>query len=172
MAAEISPRTNFTANWGLGLISANAAGNVNWGFKPVPFSLDNDPDWNAGAVYIDNALPSCGASVASVLKDGWTNDVDPNTGASNWQFPYMDFAKGVFPPASTYYQGGDGFRVPGGVFSANYPCFAKGRVLVIATGGYAVPMKGPIAANVRDRLRALDVCAPDPKTGRRPMCVG
>jgi hypothetical protein len=58
-------------------------GNFNWAFQPVPYALDADPDWAAGAAVVH---ASCGTVIVSVMKDGWAYGVNP-AGSCKWQFP-------------------------------------------------------------------------------------
>ncbi|MGI0025887.1 MAG: PQQ-binding-like beta-propeller repeat protein, partial [Nitrososphaera sp.] len=57
-------------NHGLSLLRLNAdTGSIIWKHQPVPFELDGDPDWAAGATVMRS---SCGTLVTSTQKDGWT----------------------------------------------------------------------------------------------------
>lgn len=136
-------------NYGLSLVRTNPDGSVKWFFQPVHFSIDNDPDWAAGATFMK---ASCGNLLVSVMKDGWSYAVDADTGSCFWQFPDMGNPGCKFPANDNHYHGGLGFRVPGGTWN---------DVLVIATGGYAVPADGPDAPNTVGNLYALDVCEND-----------
>ncbi len=74
MAAN-NPKPN--PNYGLSMVRVDKdTGQVKWAFQPVPFELDNDPDWAAGATVMST---SCGELVASVQKDGWSYAVQPRT---------------------------------------------------------------------------------------------
>ena len=55
-----------------------------WQHQPVPYALDDDPDWAAGAVV---TLSSCGTLITSQQKDGWAWSVDAGTGHARWAFP-------------------------------------------------------------------------------------
>jgi hypothetical protein len=72
-------------NYGLSMIRVDKdTGQVSWAFQPVPFKLDDDPDWAAGAAVMST---SCGKLIASVQKDGWSYAVNAATGHCRWQFP-------------------------------------------------------------------------------------
>jgi outer membrane protein assembly factor BamB len=85
-----SDNPNPSPNNGLSLIRVDKdTGNIVWGFQPVPFELDDDPDWASGATVMST---SCGELITSVQKDGWTYAVTPNStfvpgGMCLWQFP-------------------------------------------------------------------------------------
>ena len=56
-------------NYGLSIVRVDKnSGAVVWAFQPVPYGLDQDPDWAAGATVMST---SCGELIASVQKDGW-----------------------------------------------------------------------------------------------------
>jgi outer membrane protein assembly factor BamB len=152
MPAGMTPASYTTEppiNYGLSLVRANLDGSVKWFFQPVPFNLDNDPDWNAGATYMK---ASCGKLLVSVMKDGWSYAVDADTGSCVWQFPDMGNPGCKFPANDNHYHGPTGFRVPGATWN---------DVLVIGTGGYALPADGPAALSTIASLYALDVCEND-----------
>ena len=77
-------------NHGLSLIRVDRnTGAIMWAFQPVPYSLDDDPDWSAGAAV---SFASCGERIVSVQKDGWAYAVDPGSTTPSspnvyWQFP-------------------------------------------------------------------------------------
>ena len=143
-------------HYGLSMVRTNYNGVVKWFFQPLPFNLDQDPDWNAGATIMNT---DCGKFIVSVMKDGWTYAVDAADGHCFWQFPDMGNPGCKFPRTDGHYHGSEGFRVPGGVW---------GNVLVIATGGYALPANGSTAPNVIRRLHAIDACATSGSRGTRP----
>jgi hypothetical protein len=148
-------------------------GSRDWNFQPLPYMLDDDPDWNAGATLMQpfacgsNANGALGVTglgnlVASVMKDGWTYAVDSNSGRCVWQFPDMGNLVNncTFPDNDSNYHGSEGFRVPGA---------AWGNVLVIAAGGYALPYQHTTTdAVLQGKLTGLDVCALDAKRNTMP----
>jgi glucose dehydrogenase len=68
--------TEPSPNYGLSMIRIDKdTGRVAWAFRPVPFKLDDDPDWAAGATVMST---SCGELIALVQKDGWSYAVDAN----------------------------------------------------------------------------------------------
>jgi hypothetical protein len=61
-------------NNGLSMIRVDKdTGSIVWKYQPVPFGLDGDPDWAAGATVMST---SCGELIASVQKDGWSYAID------------------------------------------------------------------------------------------------
>lgn len=134
-------------HYGLSLVRTDLKGDVKWFFQPLPMNLDQDPDWNAGATFMDT---SCGKFAVSVMKDGWSYAVNAQSGSCFWQFPDMGNQGCKFPSNDKHHHGGNGFRVPGA---------AWGDVLVIATGGYALPASASAdAPELLGRLHALNVC--------------
>src|SRR5262249_9059734 len=119
-------------------------GNIIWKFQPVPFNLDDDPDWAAGAAVM---LTSCGTLIASVQKDGYTYAVGAGDGTSGppnvkWQFPPTGF------PFTAGVHGDDDYKRPGAAWD---------DVLIITTGGEALVHDGVQAGY--GRLHALNACA-------------
>lgn len=115
-------------------------GTIAWAFAAVPFKLDQDTDWAAGAA-IDYA--SCGELVPSVVKDGWAYALRADTGKLAWQFPNTGYPFKKEPPLHT----GQDYRSPGALWN---------DVLVITTGG-----EGIINDQTEglQELHALNVCA-------------
>jgi outer membrane protein assembly factor BamB len=63
--------TEPSPNNGLSMIKLDQnSGAIIWKFQPVPWVLDGDPDWSAGATIMST---SCGTVVISTMKDGWTH---------------------------------------------------------------------------------------------------
>ena len=145
-------------NYGLSLIKVDPrTGDVAWAFNAIPYPLDDDPDWAAGAAVV---FASCGEFIVSVQKDGWSYAVNaaggtcavPSPGnGTGWQFPPSGNPKCEFPSTQTSVIHGDtDYKQPAAVW---------GDVVVIKTGG-----KSRIQDNVPagySRLHALDVCADD-----------
>lgn len=132
-------------NHGLSMLQLDAAtGVVDWKLQPVPFALDGDPDWAAGATVVGGP---CGLRIVSTMKDGWSYAVDPTTGSCAWQFPET-------PPAGCSFSSGDGtshgdirYLRAGAAWRDVYITMTGGEnVTTDVTGGYG-------------RLHALNVCA-------------
>ena len=137
-------------------------GNVLWQVQPVPFALDEDPDWasppSVGQV-------SCGSVAISVQKDGYVYAVDIKTGGpfSNpacsspghslecprWSFPHV---------ASLPFTGG----VHNDTRFIRMPALDGDRLYIIA-GGPALneSVPGHPASAATNRMYSLDVCAAD-----------
>ena len=121
-------------NYGLSMLRVDpTSGKPVWTFQAVPYSLDDDADWAAGATVM---LTSCGELIASVQKDGWSYAIgagDGTPGAPNvrWQFPPTGYPFGpttLSHPIPPYTHGPDGYRAPGA---------AWGDVFIVTTGGEA-----------------------------------
>jgi outer membrane protein assembly factor BamB len=131
-------------NNGLSLIRLNyKTGAINWKFQPVPWALDHDPDWSAGATVMN---ASCGTIIASTQKDGWTHALNAATGAKLWSFP----------PNATPFTTGDGTfhgdtRYMKGIAIWN-------DVIVGMNGGLNLTASG--ADGGYGRLHAFNACAP------------
>jgi len=144
-------------HYGLSLVRTDLKGDVKWFFQPLPMNLDQDPDWNAGATFMNT---SCGKFAVSVMKDGWSYAVNAKSGSCFWQFPDMGNHGCKFPTNDKHHHGGNGFRVPGA---------AWGDVLVIATGGFALPASASAdAPELLGRLHALNVCTAGSSRGKKP----
>jgi outer membrane protein assembly factor BamB len=143
--------TEPSPNRGLSMVRVDpATGAVAWQFQPVPYDLDDDPDWSAGVTVMSTR---CGTMVASVEKDGWAYALDSATGACRWQFPPTaptspPAAACKFAPGGAHDHGDTDYKRPGA---------AWGDVLVINTGGEALPQSGVGAGY--GRLHALNACA-------------
>jgi outer membrane protein assembly factor BamB len=137
-------------NHGLSMIRVDKdTGKIVWAFQPVPYSLDNDPDWSAGAAVMST---SCGRLIASVQKDGWSYAVDAGTGTPGapsvrWQFPPTGY------PFTMYTHGDDDYKKPGAAWN---------DVLIITTGGESLVHDGVGAGYTR--LHALNACATTERT--------
>ena len=129
----------------LSLLRLNATtGALDWKLKPVPFNLDDDPDWAAGATLL---AARCGNTAASTQKDGWSYAADSGAGsggapAVRWQFP----PTGI--PFTSGTHGDTRYLIPGAAWNDTY---------ITTTGGFAVEA-GQINPGFT-RLHALDVCA-------------
>jgi hypothetical protein len=131
-------------NNGLSMLRLNrATGAVVWKFQPVPFALDNDPDWSAGPNIMG---ASCTLLSVSTMKDGWTHAIDANTGARRWTFPTATIP---FSAADGTVHGDTRFMRAGA---------AWGDVFITMSGGLTTTTN--LSAGYH-RLHALNVCAND-----------
>jgi len=147
-------------------------GNVLWQVQPVPFSLDNDPDWAAPPSV---GQVSCGSVAMSVQKDGYAYAVDIKTGGpfSNpacsspghslecprWTFPFV---------ASLPFTGG----THNDTRFIRMPAVDGDRLYIIA-GGPALTesVPGHPTSAQTNRLYSLDVCAADANRIRWALSV-
>jgi outer membrane protein assembly factor BamB len=141
-------------NYGLSLLRLNGAtGAVMWSFQPVPYALDQDPDWAAGATVMS---ASCGTRILSTMKDGWTYAIDQQ--ADPTPLPSGDFIgvmRWKFPPGPPVFSTGDGtFH---GDTQYKRPGASWGDVYVTTTAGYQASTSS-IRQGYR-RLYAFNVCA-------------
>jgi outer membrane protein assembly factor BamB len=135
-------------NRGLSIVKVDPkTGTELWHFQPVPYDLDDDPDWAAG---VSMMRTSCGTLAASVQKDGWTYALDASSGSCSWQFPPTAGPGCKFAPGGAHIHGDTDYKRPGA---------AWGDVLIINTGGEALVSDGVGAGYAR--LHALNACAPD-----------
>lgn len=126
-------------------------GNVVWGWQPVPYDLDQDPDWTATPSIIH---ASCGSMAVSVEKDGWTWAISTGTGAPGpasvkWAFPTGPWVSAGFTAVDGTVHGDTRYLRPGA---------AWGDVYIVQSGGLNV------TTNVLDGFRhlyALNTCAAD-----------
>lgn len=134
--------TEPSPNHGLSMLRLNSStGALVWKFQPVPYALDNDPDWSAGPNVM---LASCGQLSVSTMKDGWTHAIETGSGTRRW----------TFPTASVPFSSGDGTVHGDSRFMRAGA--AWGDVFVTMTGGLTV--KTNLSSGYR-RLHALNVCA-------------
>ena len=132
-------------NYGLSMVRVNKdTGAVTWFFQPVPYALDDDPDWAAGATVIST---SCGELAASVQKDGWAYALMTGTNAAGppkvlWQFPPTGY------PFKGYVHGDADYKHPGAAWN---------DVFIVMAGGESLPVNGVTAGY--GRLHALNACA-------------
>ena len=97
-------------NHSLSMLRLDANGNVSWKLQPVPFEMDEDPDWAAGP---NLGATSCGDLALSTMKDGWSYAMSAS-GALQWQFP----ATGVpFTPADGTIHGDSRYQFSGAVWN-------------------------------------------------------
>jgi outer membrane protein assembly factor BamB len=118
-----------------------ATGAIAWKLQPVPWAMDEDPDWAATPLV---TRTTCGTLAVSPMKDGWTHAVHVDTGTVAWSFPHVT---GGLP--FTYGTHGDTRYLR--------PAAAWKDVVVAVTGGL------PVTTDVYDgynRLYALNACVP------------
>jgi hypothetical protein len=144
-----NPKPN--PNHGLSMIKVDPnSGNVLWPFSPVPFEMDWDPDWAAGATVINTK--HCGEVVASVQKDGWTWALDATRGPhphALWAFPTGPWLNNNgFHANDGTFHGDDDYRRPGAAWN---------DVFLVRTGGESLVPEGVVAGY--NRLHALNACA-------------
>jgi outer membrane protein assembly factor BamB len=156
-------------NNGLGLIKVDKyTGAILWKYQTVPFELDGDPDWAAGATVM---YTSCGELIASVQKDGWSYAIGPSgpqprpephpicstpptpppppgpaLSGPGWQFPPT--TNGAWFTDCNQVHGDDDYRRPGAAWN---------DVLIVRTGGENLVADG-VGANY-SKLHALNACA-------------
>jgi outer membrane protein assembly factor BamB len=135
-------------NNGLSMIRLDpATGALQGKLQPVPFDLDEDPDWAAG-VTLANA--SCGPLALSTMKDGWSyaGSLGPPL-AFRWQFPDTAYP---FPSGGPLVHGDIRYHRPGATWNDSFIAMMGGEDAVTRDSrrdsyvGYR-------------RLHALNVCA-------------
>jgi outer membrane protein assembly factor BamB len=127
------------------------SGSIVWKWRPVPYVLDDDPDWSATPTVL---LGSCGIMVISVEKDGWTWAVNAGSGTPGpasvrWAFPPGPWTTNGFIPGDGTMHGDTRYLRPGAAWDDVY---------IVQTGGLNV------TTNVGDGFRhlyALNSCASD-----------
>jgi outer membrane protein assembly factor BamB len=140
-------------NYGLSMLRLNKdTGNVIWQHQPVPYDLDEDPDWAAGPAVMYSA--DCGPALVSTQKDGWTWSVHAGNGTAGppgvmWAFPPGPWSSGGFHSGDgTLHQDKD-YKRPGATW---------GNVYIGVMGGWDTTTALE-AGYVR--VSALNVCASD-----------
>ncbi len=127
-------------------------GSIVWNIQPVPYSMDNDPDWTATPTIV---LGSCGTIAISVQKDGWTWAVNtgngtPGPASVRWAFPTGSWFPNGFTPGDGTTHGDTRYLRPGAAWDDVY---------IVQTGGLNV------TTDVGDGFRhlyALNACAGEP----------
>lgn len=133
-------------NYGLSMIRVDkGTGAVIWAFQPVPFALDDDPDWAAGVTIMST---SCGELVTSVQKDGWAYAVNAGSSAGGppnvkWQFPPTGF------PFNGYVHGNSDYKHPGAAWN---------DVFFVTTGGESLPTSVDSVNDGYGKLHAINAC--------------
>ena len=120
-------------------------GAIIWEHHPVPFAMDDDPDWASGPTLLATA---CGENVVSTMKDGWTWAVRAGNGTAGpaqarWQFPNT----GPFNPADGTVHGDSRYQVPGAGWKDVFFTMDGGSEVTIS------PLPG------LNRLHALNICS-------------
>lgn len=123
-----------------------------WKFQPVPWDLDEDPDW-AAVPTIQEA--SCGTMALAPMKDGYTHAVStgPSSPSGSPAALGLSLRRWTFPPASVPFTSGlhSDWRYIRGAASWKDAVFA-------VTGGWDVTADPYEGYNL---LHALNTCAPD-----------
>jgi len=139
-------------NNGLSLLSLDGnSGAVVWKHQPVPFSMDNDPDWSATPAV--TWPTSCANLIVATEKDGWTwgvNETSTSTAASvAWAFPPGPWSTGGFHPGDGTVHGDTDYKRPGTSWGDVYAGTMGGfDTTTNLTAGYP-------------RLTALNICGSD-----------
>ncbi len=128
------------------------SGAMIWKFQPVPWSLDDDPDW--AAVPTVHAA-SCGTMAVAPMKDGYTHAlaIGPTSPAGNPVTLALSLRRWSFPPAAIPFTGGS----HGDIRYTRGAAVWKDVVFAV-TGGRDVTAS--VTAGYR-RLYALNSCASD-----------
>lgn len=142
-------------NHGVSMLRLNGkTGGIVWKEQPVPPALDGDADWAAGPAIASQA--SCGASIVSTVKDGWTwavkTDPDPSTpghAQALWAFPPGRWSPGGFTVSDGTVHGNTDYKRPGAAWGDTY---------IGAMGGWQT--QTTLEAGYH-RLHALNICAAD-----------
>jgi outer membrane protein assembly factor BamB len=121
---------------------------IKWQVQPIPFALDNDPDWAAGVSILSG---TCGKLAVSVMKDGWSYAIDVNNGACKWQFPATlpASAQCRFPATGAHVHGDTHYKRPAATWK---------NVVAITAGGEALVSSAGVSAGY-GRLHGLNACA-------------
>lgn len=121
-----------------------STGDIIWKFQPVPFNLDDDPDWASGPALVNSGA---GPVAVSTQKDGWSYAVliggaSPAAPSVLWQFPSTGFP---FTTGDGTTHGDSRYLRPGA---------AWGDVFITETGGESVTTD---INNGYSRLHALNI---------------
>ena len=131
-------------NHALSMLKLNGStGAILWKLQPVPWSLDDDPDW-AGTPAV--APTRCGRLTTATMKDGYTHAVNTATGSVAWSFPSVT---GGLP--FTYGDHDD--------WGWTRPAAAWKDVIFAITGGFPITSSGFARYDGYNRLYALNACA-------------
>lgn len=111
-------------NYGLSMLRLNQnSGAVIWQHQPVPFALDDDPDWAAGPAVMYAA--DCGPAVVSTQKDGWTwavqvGGASPGPPSVMWGFPPGPWTHAGFQQGDGTIHGDTDYKRPGATWGDAY----------------------------------------------------
>lgn len=139
-------------NHALSLLRLDAkTGSIVWGWQPVPYDLDQDPDWSATPSVV---LGSCGVVAVGTQKDGWTWAVNAGNGTPGppsvrWAFPTGPWVTSGFVMGDGTVHGDTRYLRPGAVWDDVY---------IVQTGGV------PVITDAYEgfhHLYALNACASD-----------
>jgi len=135
-----------STNRSLSLIRVDAnTGTPAWNFQPVPFSMDDDPDWSAGVAFTGRDCSGSSGFALSVMKDGWAYSVRLD-GTMRWQFP----------PTGAPFHPGDG--TTHGDTDYNQAGAVWGDLFVVMSGGLQTTTDVYDGFN---HLHGLNVCEGD-----------
>lgn len=133
-------------NHALSMLRLNAtSGAVDWKLQPVPFAMDDDPDWSAGVQLLAS---SCGNMALSTMKDGWSyasrvQGGSPSSAPLYWQFPPVSVP---FSPGDGTVHGDSRYLNGGAVWNDIFFTEAGGEGITSSVGaGFG-------------RLHALNIC--------------
>ncbi|MGR9099451.1 MAG: outer membrane protein assembly factor BamB family protein [Gammaproteobacteria bacterium] len=115
-------------NHALAMVRINPAnGNIDGKVQPVPFELDGDPDWAAGASL---TAASCGNLTLSTMKDGWTYAGNADSPMSfRWQYPNTAYP---FPKNDPNFHGDIRYHRAGAAWDDVYVSVGGGENLLVA----------------------------------------
>ena len=150
-------------NHGLAMLRLEATtGRIVWEHRPVPFELDLDPDWAAGATIF---AARCGTFAVSTQKDGWTHAVRFGSGAPTNTVPADKCfspnivlgapAAWAFPPQPLPFHDQDGTTHPDTQYKR--PGAALYDSIYVTTAAGWSTKYGNLRAGY-GRLHAFDVC--------------
>jgi outer membrane protein assembly factor BamB len=126
-------------------------GSIVWSWKPVPYNMDDDPDWTSTPSVM---LASCGVLSVSTEKDGWTwalntGDGTPGPASVQWAFPPGPWSTSGFNMGDGTTHGDTRYLRPGAAWDDVY---------IVQTGGLNVT---PNVDEGFKHLYALNACTSD-----------
>lgn len=143
-----------TSNHALSMIRLDGgSGAMIWKFQPVPWSLDEDPDWSAIPTIHQS---SCGTRAVAPMKDGYTHalDLGPSAPAGSPEALGLSLRRWTFPTATAIpFTGGS----HGDIRYTRGAAVWRDAVFAV-TGGRDVTAN--VTAGYR-RLYGLNACASD-----------